>query len=481
MADIDSGSELNTLSGNEGLETDASYAGKPTAQTAAKEGVTIPKFDKQKRDVESNGVHLPSNGQVNGIVEANKMTGGGAQAAAGNVAQNALSKGGGQGGGKFDENGNPLNPRVPYTERDLDITARTIYGEARGESLKGKIMVAENIINRTQAHRAGKFGPAGNNMADTALKSQQYSAWNSDDPNRSKMLALSTNDPEYKKARQAAMIALAGTNYTNGSLYYATNPTKRPYQGQVSAREGSHTYYLGRAEGGWRDPNMDQGFLSGNDSPEGIGDAIQNNIRMDNAAKVMSKGGYTPTVSEAAVVSSKGYSPKVAQTWGDVMSKKRSHMSISEIIKKHPEHKQGLEELIQKFSNKTGGEHSAPIELKKTWMASLFKPFQGLANQKWRPLNLNKSFNIAQAISDPLGSLISDELVEMTSALNSFGITVGRDGPDASGIHEILAKIHEFTGSGTDYAGQSFEEIAEDIAEDLGIDNFLNLGESSNY
>ena len=33
--------------------------------------------------------------------------------------------------------------------QDLDTAARTVYGEARGESFEGKVAVAHSIINRS--------------------------------------------------------------------------------------------------------------------------------------------------------------------------------------------------------------------------------------------------------------------------------------------------------------------------------------------
>ena len=69
------------------------------------------------------------------------------------------------------------------TEHDLDIVARTLYGEARGEYAKmgiaSFIAVANVITNRLTNSK--KYGIT---YADVCLKSRQFSCWNAGDPNR---------------------------------------------------------------------------------------------------------------------------------------------------------------------------------------------------------------------------------------------------------------------------------------------------------
>ncbi len=69
------------------------------------------------------------------------------------------------------------------TNHDLDIFARTLYGEARGEyALNGPaaLMAVGNVVmNRLQK---GKYG---NSLTEVCLKPRQFSCWNACDPNRS--------------------------------------------------------------------------------------------------------------------------------------------------------------------------------------------------------------------------------------------------------------------------------------------------------
>ena len=55
--------------------------------------------------------------------------------------------------------------------------AKTIYGEARGESVETMLAVGWVIRNRLQAKRYG------NSYKDVVLQPKQFSCWNKDDPN----------------------------------------------------------------------------------------------------------------------------------------------------------------------------------------------------------------------------------------------------------------------------------------------------------
>ena len=55
--------------------------------------------------------------------------------------------------------------------------AKTIYGEARGESVETMLTVGWVIRNRLQVKRYGK------NYKDVVLQPKQFSCWNKDDPN----------------------------------------------------------------------------------------------------------------------------------------------------------------------------------------------------------------------------------------------------------------------------------------------------------
>jgi N-acetylmuramoyl-L-alanine amidase len=70
---------------------------------------------------------------------------------------------------------------MTVSERDRDILARTLWGEARGESLAGQIAVAWTICNRVNDGKAKSWW--GEGYVGVCQKPYQFSCWNSNDPN----------------------------------------------------------------------------------------------------------------------------------------------------------------------------------------------------------------------------------------------------------------------------------------------------------
>ena len=81
----------------------------------------------------------------------------------------------------------------PVDDRDdaIDVAARTIFGEARGESDAGRRAVAEVIYNRA-IKRSERFGTS---VEQVCRKPFEFGCWNLDDPNRDRILRISLNDP----------------------------------------------------------------------------------------------------------------------------------------------------------------------------------------------------------------------------------------------------------------------------------------------
>ena len=93
-----------------------------------------------------------------------------------------------------------MNPTDP-----IDIMARTIWGEARGEGHSGMVAVANVIMNRV-AHP--KWW--GNDVISVCTKPYQFSCWLKSDPNREKLIAVTANDPQFADALQIAANAVHG-------------------------------------------------------------------------------------------------------------------------------------------------------------------------------------------------------------------------------------------------------------------------------
>jgi N-acetylmuramoyl-L-alanine amidase len=95
---------------------------------------------------------------------------------------------------------------------DIDILARTIWGEARGESFDGRLAVAWVAVNRL------KRGRYGDTLAEVCLRPKQFSCWNEDDPNRPKMLGLKAEDPIFAECLGIAALVYAASKGRGGAL-----------------------------------------------------------------------------------------------------------------------------------------------------------------------------------------------------------------------------------------------------------------------
>jgi N-acetylmuramoyl-L-alanine amidase len=132
-------------------------------------------------------------------------------------------------------------------DHDLDILARTIYGEARGEFVKygpAALMAVGNVIvNRWK--RGGKFGKT---LAEVCLKSKQFSCWNENDPNctliQKKDLEI---DPLFKMCQAVGKKIALGLwpDLTRESDHYHATSCK-PYWAtakKIRLRLGHHVFY----------------------------------------------------------------------------------------------------------------------------------------------------------------------------------------------------------------------------------------------
>lgn len=130
-----------------------------------------------------------------------------------------------------------------FTPRDLEITARTVYGEARGEPEGGRVAVAWVIRNRAEA------GYRGNTPEEVCLKPKQFSCWNADDPNASKLKYLNTQSEGFRQCLLATAMVFADLvdDPTNGSRHYLVAGTNASWiEGQEpEIKIGNHVFYKG--------------------------------------------------------------------------------------------------------------------------------------------------------------------------------------------------------------------------------------------
>lgn len=126
----------------------------------------------------------------------------------------------------------------PQKLDEVDVLTRTVYGEARSESADGQAAVTWVIRNRASK---------GKTIKEVCLKPKQFSCWNSNDPNRSTLLSLDTNNPHYKSIREIVVQVLKGTrtDNTHGSLHYHASRIKPEWTNGKTpvVTIGSHMFY----------------------------------------------------------------------------------------------------------------------------------------------------------------------------------------------------------------------------------------------
>jgi N-acetylmuramoyl-L-alanine amidase len=125
---------------------------------------------------------------------------------------------------------------------DLDTMARTIYGEARGESELGQIAVGWVILNRL-----AKQTWYGKDVTGVCLKPYQFSCWNHSDINECKVKLVKSSDPEFQKCLKSARKVLTSSvsDPTGGATHYhATSVSPFWIHGATLTKTiGGHVFY----------------------------------------------------------------------------------------------------------------------------------------------------------------------------------------------------------------------------------------------
>jgi len=114
----------------------------------------------------------------------------------------------------------------PATSDDTLTLARTIFGEARGESNAGREAVAHVVINRVNSHRFK------DTVGAVCLEPKQFSCFNVGDPNRPIILAqdLGSGDAVFQDCVAAAQRVIAGAvaDNTGGATHYYAKTIAAP-------------------------------------------------------------------------------------------------------------------------------------------------------------------------------------------------------------------------------------------------------------
>jgi hypothetical protein len=135
-------------------------------------------------------------------------------------------------------------PPAPAPDKSVDVLARTLWGEARGEGRAGIEGVASVVVNR--ASRGPKYWWGGT-IVDVCKRPNQFSCWNPGDPNRARLTLVTADDAAFRTCAQVAQAAVEGTlaDATLGATHYHTDAIMPPWaRGKTPcARIGHHLFY----------------------------------------------------------------------------------------------------------------------------------------------------------------------------------------------------------------------------------------------
>ena len=139
------------------------------------------------------------------------------------------------------------NAQEYLRELEVDVLARTIFGEARSEGAIGMEAVACVVLNRVAiAQEMGGYW-WGNSIIQVCQKPYQFSCWNKGDPNLPRIQSVSADDLKFATALRIARRAVIGAlrDITDGADHYHADYVS-PYwaEGQKPVTTiGRHIFY----------------------------------------------------------------------------------------------------------------------------------------------------------------------------------------------------------------------------------------------
>lgn len=109
-----------------------------------------------------------------------------------------------------------------YQEMEIDVLARTLWGEARSEGEKGMEAVAAVVLNRVRVARVKGGYWWGGDIIRVCQKPYQFSCWNRSDPSYKKLQAVTAKNSYFAMALQISRCAVSGTlkDLTGSATHY---------------------------------------------------------------------------------------------------------------------------------------------------------------------------------------------------------------------------------------------------------------------
>jgi len=104
----------------------------------------------------------------------------------------------------------------------VDVLARTMWGEARGQPKGGMEAVASVVLNRVAVARERGGFWWGNDIISVCQKPFQFSCWNANDPNRAKLMAVDARNMHFATCLRIARRAVNGVlaDHTGFATHY---------------------------------------------------------------------------------------------------------------------------------------------------------------------------------------------------------------------------------------------------------------------
>lgn len=129
-------------------------------------------------------------------------------------------------------------------DKDIQILAKTIYGEAKNQNISVMEAIANTILNRVRLSQNGINTWWGNNIREVCLKPAQFQCW--ERPSETPEIN-SSDDAIYQICHRIAVRAVKGLlkDNTHGGLYYhdINDHPKWAYAGVPCAQIGSLLFY----------------------------------------------------------------------------------------------------------------------------------------------------------------------------------------------------------------------------------------------
>ena len=129
---------------------------------------------------------------------------------------------------------------------EVDILARTLYGEARGEGLIGIEAVANVIMNRVALSKQYALW-WGKTISEVCLKPFQFSCWTPSDNNFYKLIRVTDKNPVFRMCQRVAKRALCGTlaDITKGATHYHSKDISPAWARRLMPiyEYGNHLFY----------------------------------------------------------------------------------------------------------------------------------------------------------------------------------------------------------------------------------------------